>query len=1459
MFDYLESMQRMKNRVPGIAGGLLLMMLAVSYRLPSPATEAERPRDPWVFRVNLDNIPRVLVFALDEEMWAAYDTQQGALYKVWKGGINFNAPMYDDRHNIQPSTRGVAYTGNTEDRSVWQLARNGSTSSVPVEYLGYRWQGDVATVRYKIPLDEGKDIIIEETPEYVTDQEGRPGFERVYKTLNVPDGVEVRLQTNFSGLSDKNDIHTSGKFKRADVTSKSHDWGITYAVEGILTLNPNDTTTLTAYFDPRVGAKVEPDPYSAASAEPTSETAAAGTGAKGKAEEPLLDGKHLIGLNDCPACHAIDKGMIGPSYAAIARKYEESAETIQQLADKVIKGGTGMWGRAAMTPHPDLSAAEASAMVKYILALDAGVTREQASGIAANFYKAGVQLTQIPDLIPGQNPNLSTVVPDLEFEGTNKSISQVTNDFHGFEDYFVMQLSGYLEAPEAGTYEFQLGANAGGRLFLNDQKIAEVNYHKDYFATDKGSVELQAGPNPFRVEFYEDVYGSELVVRWRRSGEEDYQEIPESAFTYDLTDIKPTAPGIKEIYEVNAPGFGASLEGVHPSFEVTTVTPEGFHKRISDVEMLPNGWAAVSTWDSTGSVYLLEGVMQDDPKKIKAHLFASGLYEIMGLEYVDGKLYALQKWELTELADTDDDMVADEYRVALDDWTASANFHEWAYGLIYRNGYFYINTNIAMGGNGLMNEDGTVDYQEAVQTHDRGKTLKIKKSDWSYEAIAHGYKAPNGIGFGVDGEIFATDNEGHFVPTNKMMHVPQEGYPFNGNEEVLHSLHQEVPEFKPPVLWMPENEVSNSPSQPVAFNMGPYHENQMVVGDIHHGGLKRMYVEKVGGDYQGAIFRFTQGLDAGVNRLDYGPDGNLYMAQMGGKGDFAWQGQCCGFQRFSYNGTSTLDMLAVRAKANGMEIEFTEPLRPGDGIYLSDYKVQQFWYETGDDVPEGGVKNDIENLDVLSVNRSPDRKKVFLEIDGMKKEHVIYINIPTPFLSETGHRLWAGETWYTLNNVPELAGEPGAKLVKEDNQLREEEKKAGWELLFDGETMSDWKKLSGDSSAGWKVEQGSLVGEGEGSLLMTEEEYTDFVLEFDWSVAPGADAGVFFRVPEEVSPEESPSESLPMAGPEMQLIDDQNHPDAEASDMHLSGAVYNMVPSRYKIARPIGTFNTSRLLARGDYVEHWLNGIMVAAYDMGGKAWKEKVQNSQYAENFGKKSSGAIAFFVQEGQLSLKNIRIRPLTDSTEATADKSSSSYEEGEAQSLFDGKSLDGWGGGDRTFFRIEDGAIVAGSLEKDIPQNEFVCTDQYYDNFELTMKVHAKGIPRDDFLYINAGIQFRSRRIPNTNMVSGYQGDIGVSVEGNVWGSLYDESRRHTMLAMADQKEVAKAVSSINPEGWQDYKIRCVDDRIQIWVNGIRTVDYVEKDKAIPRSGVICVQIHGGPAQEAWYKDISIKEIK
>lgn len=200
----------------------------------------------------------------------------------------------------------------------------------------------------------------------------------------------------------------------------------------------------------------------------------------------------------------------------------------------------------------------------------------------------------------------------------------------------------------------------------------------------------------------------------------------------------------------------------------------------------------------------------------------------------------------------------------------------------------------------------------------------------------------------------------------------------------------------------------------------------------------------------------------------------------------------------------------------------------------------------------------------------------------------------------------------------------------------------------------------------------------------------------------------------------------------------------------------------------------------------------------------------------------------------------------------------------SLFNGQSLEGWEG-DHSLFRVVDGSIVAGTLDSAIKSNAFLCTTQEYSDFELRLKAKLVG-PGD-----NAGIQFRSKRVPDHHEVSGYQADMGTvsrswfndvigvteddvpsGAKSPVWGSLYDESRRNGYLAWALPSDVTPI---LNVNDWNDLVVRATGERIQIMLNGSTTVDFIEKSH-IPQSGVICLQVHSGAPTEAWHREIYLK---
>ena len=179
-----------------------------------------------------------------------------------------------------------------------------------------------------------------------------------------------------------------------------------------------------------------------------------------------------------------------------------------------------------------------------------------------------------------------------------------------------------------------------------------------------------------------------------------------------------------------------------------------------------------------------------------------------------------------------------------------------------------------------------------------------------------------------------------------------------------------------------------------------------------------------------------------------------------------------------------------------------------------------------------------------------------------------------------------------------------------------------------------------------------------------------------------------------------------------------------------------------------------------------------------------------------------------------------------------------------IFDGKTLEGWDG-DTSVFRVEQDSIIGGQLKDKIPHNFFLSSKEEYSDFELTLEFRLIGEGT------NAGVQLRSKRIPDHHEMIGYQADLGQ----NYWGALYDESRRNKILAAPKKEELDKVLKR---DDWNKYRILCEGRHIQLWINDFKTVDYTEADEAIEQKGLIALQIHGGPPGEAYYRNIRIRRI-
>ena len=393
--------------------------------------------------------------------------------------------------------------------------------------------------------------------------------------------------------------------------------------------------------------------------------------------------------------------------------------------------------------------------------------------------------------------------------------------------------------------------------------------------------------------------------------------------------VRVTAPGNKYCEgATDTAGDGLRLDTVNPNYTLTDIRPTAFQPKVSGMDFLPDGRMVLTTtgdvsaggWvpnPESGEVYVLDKVTGTTTKEQVTYTkVAGGLKNPMGIQVIDGRWYVSEREGLTELLpDGDDaDTLMDHKRLA--SWPNGGNFHEFAFGLIHDADYFYVARSVAI------NNGGATTSPQPGQTP--GTAIKISRSNWQVSTVAGGLRTPNGIGFGPDDGIFVNDNQGAWLPANKMVQIKQDRF-FN------HFTNPAGPfDTKPvtqPVLWMPHNEIANSPTNPVLLTDGPF-KGQMLWGDLTYGGLQRGFLEKVDGEFQGAVFRHSAGLEVGVNRTVIGPDGAIYVGGTGEGGNWGEDNKLrYGLQKLTPNGKNVFDMEKMEVIEGGFKISYTQPGR----------------------------------------------------------------------------------------------------------------------------------------------------------------------------------------------------------------------------------------------------------------------------------------------------------------------------------------------------------------------------------------------------------------------------------------------------------------------------------------------------------------------------------------------------
>jgi hypothetical protein len=396
------------------------------------------------------------------------------------------------------------------------------------------------------------------------------------------------------------------------------------------------------------------------------------------------------------------------------------------------------------------------------------------------------------------------------------------------------------------------------------------------------------------------------------------------------------------------------------------------------------------------------------------------------------------------------------------------------------------------------------------------------------------------------------------------------------------------------------------------------------------------------------------------------------------------------------------------------------------------------------------------------------------------------------------------------------------------NRLTDAEIAEGWELLFDGTNLDQWRLYNGEGTGSWGIDDGCLAADGTGSdstgYIVTRKEYANFDLVFDWKIAPEGNSGVIYHVVES-----DRFHSPYLTGPEYQLIDDIGWPE-ELEEWQKTGADYAMyLPDQEKKKlNPAGEWNNSRILFDNGHVEYWLNGEMIVEFEAWTPEWFALKNSGKWAgaPEYGLAATGLISLQDHGSKVWFKNMKIRELP-------------RKEAEPISLFNGVDLTGWTAYGTEKWYVEDSLLVCESGPD--KQYGYLATDMYYKDFDLSV----------DFRQIsdgNSGVFFRSF-IEGTR-ISGWQ--VEVAPKDHDTGGIYESYGRGWLIQIPDEKE-----NILKPGEWNTLRIKAVGPDVTTWLNGEEMVNL--NDPKIGRAnGRIALQIHDGGGIKVQWKNLMIQPL-
>lgn len=457
---------------------------------------------------------------------------------------------------------------------------------------------------------------------------------------------------------------------------------------------------------------------------------------------------------------------------------------------------------------------------------------------------------------------------------------------------------------------------------------------------------------------------------------------------------------------------------------------------VSGIAVLDDQRIAVAI--RKGEIWILDGVYDEPPKNVTYKRFATALHEPLGLIWKDGAFYTVQRSELTRIRDTDGDGTADEYLTVAKGWGVTGHYHEYAYGPKFdHEGNLWLTLNIGLG---LKKEhkaravkDPTLGF---AQGRWRGWGMKVTP-DGELVPVCAGMRSPAGIGVNRAGDVFYTDQQGNWVATNTLHHMRKgaffhhvealasmslPGSPIQGVKAIPNGLPfpeaiKQMPQLKPPAVWFPYKKAGQSTTDVMLDNsggkFGPF-DGQFFVGEFTQAAINRVFLEQVDGEYQGACFPFREGFASAVLRLAQGTDGSMFVG-LTNRGWSSLGTASYGLQRLVWTGKTPFEIKEMRAKPDGFELVFTQPVDPKTAMDPRSYQMKSYTYTYHSSYGSDEILN--RELPIEQITVSEDGTRVHLKVNNLRELYVHEL-VAAGVKNKAGQSLLHPQAYYTLNKIP---------------------------------------------------------------------------------------------------------------------------------------------------------------------------------------------------------------------------------------------------------------------------------------------------------------------------------------------------------------------------------------------------------------------------------------------------------